>query len=149
MGYQVAATPGTAEYYIAQSQRPDLTGAGAGAAEKGDLTQTQTHSPPYSIRLAGAEGAVDSSALFAHIVALAKPTDSSSSASSAATPSSPSPSPSPTAAAAATAGSVLGTYPMQSPSPLHTCKASYHSHSPSPSPSFSWQTGSRSARSTW
>ena len=104
MGYQVAATPGTAEYYIAQSQRPDL----AEAAEKSDLTR----SPPYSIRLAGSESSVDSSALFAHIVALAKPTDSCSSASSAATPSSPSPSPT----ATATAGSVLGTYPMQSPS---------------------------------
>ena len=109
MGYQVAATPGTAEYYFAQSQRPDLLG---GDAEKGDLT----HSPPYSIRQAGgaAESSADSSAaLFAHIVALAKPTDtttttsSSSSASNATTAPSPSPSP--------TAGSVLGRYTSQSP----------------------------------
>lgn len=94
MGYQVAATPGTAEYYIAQSKGPDL---GGGDADKGDLA----HSPPYFSRLTGADSAVDSSALFAHIVVLAKPTDScsSSSSSSAATASNSAPSPA--------AGSVL------------------------------------------
>ena len=99
MGYQVAATPGTAEYYIAQSK-----GSGGGDSNVGDADRSDlTHSPPYFSRLSGADSgsAVDSSALFAHIAVLAKPTDSSISSSSSSSADTSNRSPSPAA------GSVL------------------------------------------